>query len=221
MSKKKVKANIHPDNLPDNRDITNEILDQVSRLTPEQQEKIPAYIDAGIQVACSTTPCDRAKAEECMKAAYAFMKAAEPQFVWADSPTAGIRKAAELVAGTQNVTPADIEEAARNLSYGSFEAYWVYYYKFIKHELPTKPDPIVDVVLALANHVGSYIALDKYCILNEKPVAIHLVDHKLHNPNGLALEYKDGTGIFALDGVRFKSMLDMAISKEANELAVS
>lgn len=186
------------------------------KLTPEQEAKIPEYIEKYLKIGLDTNPCDRTAAENAITRTYQAENHPVPQFIWVDSPFVGAKKAAELVNSTATPTEEQIRDQFSKASFGSFEAYWVAFYDFVATELPVERDPLIDICIDIVKNCGVYWTLDKAVVISEKPVAIHLdSENKLHNPNGLALEYKNGDGIFALNGVRYNSMLDMAITDMA------
>lgn len=62
-------------------------------------------------------------------------------------------------------------------------------------------------LLELTKHVGWFWMSEEETLVTPKPSEIHLLKKAngvsvLHNPKGLALAYKDGTGVYAVDGVR-------------------
>ena len=192
-------------------------MSKIDSLTPEQQAKIPEYLEKYLQIGLSTTPCNRVNAEKAITASYVYQKLPPPEFEWYDSPKAGIRRAAEIAIGSYDLTDEQIREQASKASYGSFEAYWVAFYAFLAGELPIEKDGLIDIVKDIVVDCGVYWTFEKTVIITEKPVAIHIKDQKLHNSEGLALEYKDGTGVFAIEGVRYPSLLEMVIKQSAIE----
>lgn len=199
----------------------------ISTITKEQEAMIPKYVEDYLAIGLSTTPCDRVKAEEAVKACYAYLKHAEPDFVWLDSPKAGARFAAQMAKADKDmtidqikaieVTKEEISEQRLKASFGSFEAYWVSFYAFVAEQLPVQRDNLIDITKEIVRHCGVYWTFEGRVIMTEKPIAIHFnVDKKLHNPNGLALEYKDGSGVFAINGKAYPSLLDMVIQAEVD-----
>lgn len=184
---------------------------QIDKLTKEQEEQIPVYLERYLKIALSTEPCDRPKAEAAIKASYRYQKLAEPEIVWADSPFAGAKIAAQLENGTEEVTPKQIAEQASKASYGSFEAYWVSFYAFIAEQLPVKKDELIDIVKEIVQHCGVYWTFEDIVVLTEKPISISMQNDKLHNTERKALEYKDGTGVCAVDGVVYSSLLEVGL----------
>jgi hypothetical protein len=185
---------------------------EIEKLTPEQEAKIPEYLETYLKIGLSTEPCDKAKAEAAITASYEYQKMAKPEFVWVDSPFQGAVVAAQMAKGSEDVTLAEIRDQANKASYGSFEAYWVSFYAFIAEQLPVQKDNLIDIVKDIVMNCGVYWTFDDLVVICDKPTAIHMKDKKLHNPNGLALEYKNGDGIFALEGVRYPSLLEMTIN---------
>jgi hypothetical protein len=189
----------------------------IDKLTPEQEAKIPAYLDEYMRIGLSTEPCDKIKAEEAIARSYAYLKLPAPKFHWTSSPFAGAKLAAQINKGSEDVTKEEISEMASKASYGSFEAYWVAFYAFIAEQLPVQKDELIDIVKDIIKNSGVYWTFKNNVVISEKPVAIHMKDKKLHNPDGLALEYPDGTGIFAIEGKSYPSLLDMTIAEHSKE----
>ncbi len=192
----------------------------INTITPEQEAKIPEYLEKYNKIGTNTSPCDRARAEAAVSASYAYLKFTPPTFVWADSPFQGARLAAQLAKGCQDVTEEEISDQRNKASFGSFEAYWVAFYDFVSEQLPVKHDPLIDIVKEIVATCGVYWTFDGKVVMTERPIAIHFQDKKLHNPNGLALEYKDGTGVFSVEGKLYPSLLDMVIQNEIDATEV-
>ena len=58
-------------------------------------------------------------------------------------------------------------------------------------------------LLAVARTAGWWWAFSDVAVLTERPTALHRdAAGRLHNPDGMALQYPDGWGIHALHGVR-------------------
>ncbi len=164
----------------------------IEKLTSEQESKIPQYLDQYLKIGLDTAPVDRKKAEEVVSAAYRALKQTPPtKFFWFDSPFAA--ESAMKKAGVS---------FSRN--YGSFEAYWVSTYAFVAKELfPTENQSLIDAAIAVVKECGVYYAFEKGAVLTEKPVGLYFNSNKqLHRLVGPAIEYKDGTGVYALNGIR-------------------
>lgn len=183
----------------------------INSLTKEQEAMIPKYLEEYLEIGTCTAPCDRPKAEAAVAAVYAHLKHAPPQFMWRDSPQQGAKLAAQLALDKEDVTPEEIADQRSKCSFGSFEAYWVSFYAFVSEQLPVKRDGLVYLVKEIVKTCGVYWTFDGMVVMTDRPVAIHFKDKKLHNDKGLALEYKDGTGVFALEGKAYPSLLEMTI----------
>ena len=190
---------------------------KIDSLTPEQEAKIPEYYKKYLAIGLSTTPTNKARAEKALKDSYAYDNMAEPEIRWVESPFKGAVMAAQEAKGSMDVTQEEIRDQASKASYGQFEAYWVSTTSFVAYELPVERDHLIDIVNAIIEEVNVYWTFEDLIIACEKPVAIHFKDEKLHNENGLALEYKDGTGVCAIEGVRYPSLLEMEIAKQAGK----
>jgi hypothetical protein len=190
---------------------------QIDKLTPEQEAKVPYYLDKYLAIGTNTDPCDRAKAEDAVRRSYAYLKLpAITKFIWLDNPFDGAVEAAKLANGTDTPTKAQISDQASKASYGSLEAYWVAFYDFIASELPVPHDPLIDIAKDIVLHCGVYWTFEGVVVMTEKPKAIHMItdkdnQKKLHNLNGPALEYRDGRGIFAVNGVAYNSLMEVAM----------
>ena len=190
----------------------------IKSLTKEQEAKVKDYYEEYLKIGLSTEPCDRVKAEAALSEAHVMLGLPpNPTFIWADSPQAGQKIAAQLAAGRKDVTKEELEAQAGKASYGSFEAYWVAFYSFISEQLLDTPERKATVAKEIVMNCGVYWTFEDVIVVTEKPVHIHRKDKKLHAENGLALEYKDGTGIVALDGTRYSSLLEKEIALAASK----
>ena len=192
-------------------------LQNVEGLTKEQKKMIPIYLEKYRAIGLSTEPCNRANAEKALRACQKYLNLPDPEIIWVDSPSQGALLAAQTLKGSDDVTEEEIRDQYTKASYGSFEAYWVSFYTFIAEQFPVKKDNLIDIINDIIKDTGVYWTFDKRIIVSEKPVAIHLKDGNLHNEDGLALEYKDGTGIFAINGTRYKSLMDLELSKSLGD----
>jgi hypothetical protein len=145
------------------------------------------------------------------------MKLPAPKFYWEDSPFKGNKKAAQLLYSKDNPTEDEVREMTNHAQFGSFEAYWVSFYAFIGDNLPVEKDPLIDVMKELIKNVGVYWTFDEAVVATDKPVAIKLnKDGRLHNTEGMALEYKDGSGLYAIDGTIYGSLLELELERASN-----
>ena len=186
----------------------------IDKLTPEQEALIPVYLEEFRKIGLSTEPCNRKEAEKALTEAQEYLKLPKPEFIWVDSPYQGIVMAAKLANGTENPTKEQIKEQVDYMSYGSFDAYWGSFYSYIAEVLPVQKDNLANIVRRIMENCGCYWVFEGLIVVSEKPKAIHMKDEKLHNPDGLALEYHDGNGLFAINGTVYNSMMDMEIQNK-------
>lgn len=189
----------------------------IDKLTKEQEAQIPVYLEKYLAIGLSTQACDHAKAEAAVAAYYTHEKLPVPKFVWAPCPEAGAFIAAQLAKGSEDVTDDEIRAQAHLASYGSFEAYWVAFYDYITTELLKEKNPLVQFAKDIVENCGVYWTFEDIVVMTEKPTEIHMKDQKLHNPNGLALKYPDGSGIVAINGQRLPSLMKAAIADAMDE----
>ncbi len=200
----------------------------IDKLTPEQEARIQDYVVEFRALGTQTMQCDRPKAEDAVRRAYAYMKYEEPQFIWLSNPQQGARLAADLVAlegdepaqwalvekvrakGIKALgwkdTEANKKRASEQIgyaSYGSFEAYWVSFYAYIGEVLNVGEKDLVQIVRDLVTHCGVYFTFDKLVIMTERPLSISFnQERQLHNQDGPALSYKDGFNVYAMNNIK-------------------
>lgn len=200
---------------------------QIDKLTKEQEAKIPAYLDKYMKIGLSTERCNRPEAEKAITALYKQMDYGEiKQFHWFENPLKAVEMAAKCakmdpaLAGRDDafelamsvpVTRADLTDQASKASYGSFEAYWVAFYDFVQSELDVPPHPLVNICKGIVNNCGIFFTFEGHVLISEKPKAIRInADSKLHGEGDLpALEFYDGTVIYAKNGKTYPTLTEM------------
>jgi len=158
-------------------------------LTPEQQLRIESLKEKWLKVSLSTEPSDRPRAEKAITELYRLSGKPAPVFEWYDST-----KLAKLAVGTR----------PNNALYGQFEAYWLAYYEFVKDDIVTfsaEDSAFLDQFVEVGLSTAWYWSLEGLCIMAERPIEIHLdEDNNLHNTDGAAMLFRDGTGVYSIDG---------------------
>lgn len=195
----------------------------IDKLTPEQEAKIPEYLERFKNIGLSTRPTDRAKAEAAIRRSYEYMAkqssnfSKTPEFVWAESPMKGAILAAQFAKGSKDVTPSEIKDQASQASYGSFEAYWVSTYAFIAEQLPVQKDELIEIVLEIIEECGVYWTFEDLVVLTPKPCSIRMEGVTLHADDGMALEYGNGDGLYAFNGEVKNSLMEVNIAKRVSD----
>lgn len=120
-------------------------------------------------------------------------------FMVFDSPMAAIKAVPGLTPG--------------NAMYGQHDVSWLYNYLLYRNEfgLVTETEEITALV-ELASMIGWFWLGRDATVVTRRPAEIHLLTKHtpqdealpikvLHNPNGMALKYADGEGLYALNGI--------------------
>jgi hypothetical protein len=86
----------------------------------------------------------------------------------------------------------------------NWNMYYYFYYDYVLNVLFPEKRKDFTLFLEWLEHVKElhkYYCYEGVCIAVEFPTEIHLKDQKiLHNTSGMALRYKDGYGMFAVEG---------------------
>jgi hypothetical protein len=189
----------------------------ITELTKEQEEKIPVYLDKYLKIGMSTEQSSKEDAESAIIRSYEYMGRPKPEIIWTSSPLEGAKVALKLLVGDKKPTKEDISSVVSSASYGSFEAYWVSFYSFAFYELGVAKDELIDIVNDIVKHCGVYWTFEDTVVLTPKPTKIYVnEDGALNNTEGLALEYPDGWGIYAINGEIQKSLSDVLLKGMIN-----
>lgn len=181
------------------------------KLTKKQQAQVEVYKEKYRKIGLSTEPTNRALAEDAFARDDKFHGRPTRKVIWTQSPYTGIRIAAQLHLEKDNPTPREIAAQVDMASYGSFNAYWVAYHSFIAYELGDKKSELIDIVNDLIKEVGVYWAFEDTIVATDKPTRIEVDGTKLHSVTGKAIEYADGTGLYAVNGQRVASLVEAAL----------
>lgn len=190
---------------------------KVKSLTKEQEAKLATYREEGIKIGMDTRQGDIEEIKHHIQE-HRKLVGLKPVETWdvLDSPMAAMEKWKSV-----GISPS-------NAFYGQHDINWLQFYMFFRNEcgLTEETNKIVHLY-ALAKLTGWFWMSETQCIITKKPVAIRTKKMKtannqwmshikvLHNPGGLALEYADGKGVYALDGRRLTSEYDWIIKEPA------
>lgn len=179
-------------------------MSKITKITPEQQALYPLYTEKWLAIGLSTEPANRPASVEGVVKAYENVGLPAPlRIIWADSPFAGAVKAAEVDTGSSNPSQSDIYTQIQNAIYGQQEASWLAFYNFFDEVFNIEICKKLDGFSQVAKNSGWWWAFDDVAILTERPIALHRDNlFRLHNPNGLAIEYPDHTGVYSWHGTR-------------------
>jgi hypothetical protein len=169
----------------------------ITELTPEQMKLHDEYFQRGIDIGWCTERSDRARAEKAMLELYKIAKQDKiPKFVWFDSPKAAIKYIKEKTGQSVGLSNTD----------GQLDAYWFVFYDFCQ-AIGVKYDDEDARQLAiwgeLIQSTGPCWPYDEECIMTERPTVANRDNrNQLHCDDGPALQYLDGTALYAIHNVR-------------------
>jgi hypothetical protein len=91
----------------------------------------------------------------------------------------------------------------------------VAFYTFIAENLPVTRDELIDICNVITQECGVYWTFEGKVIATEKPTGVKYdSQRRLHNPDGFAIEYKNGTGIYAINGNTYGSLLEAKLQEK-------
>lgn len=164
----------------------------INELTKEQIDKIPEYVEKWTKIGLDTTPMDRSKARPFVDKLYKFLGLKEnPEIIFADGP-----KAAWDIVVEKN-GKCDFVWPYLDGQYWSCYIGWV---KFYTEVVGIKIDVDTSIIEESLNF-GNIYPFDDYCIIADKMSICKKNPNGLHCDGGPACEYRDGTRIYALNGV--------------------
>lgn len=163
----------------------------IKELTQEQLNLLPTFVTKWTNLGLSTEPADRKATEKAVREAYLTAGLSVPKHIlWADSPQAGHDLHCKLRGKREWITPF----------YGQHDAGWLAFYDVFR-EFGVDVSKI-DALTEVGKHCGWVWLFAGGAVCVERPCKI-LKDarDRLHNPEGMAVEYPDGWGVYALNGV--------------------
>ncbi len=204
------------------------------KLTPEQEAKIPAYIDEALKNAYKTDTLDREAAKQAIFDIYDFKGKERPLVVFVASPLEAQKKVKILQEQFPDRQSISELELARTLKQHqepkefvySYQWYcfwsWIGYYtyfKFLRNEVyPEKKDeyPDLDRFLDWSTKLHYIQDAGNVCFISDRPSVINVLkDGNLHCETGPALAYRDGFECYVLNGIKVPKEIVMT---PANEL---
>ena len=183
-------------------------------LTPERREIIAGAYTEWLTAGLSTDPADFDTAETSVTALYAAINKPRPYFVRVSSPLA-----AELYINLLCTTWPEIMKrgqlrdqlGGQKLSfmgtwfYGAWDFYWMWLEggRRVGAVYSDRENAMLDAHVAISRSIGWWYPFNDFVILTDRPEQIRRNgDGQLHNEHGMALRYRDGTGVHAWNGQR-------------------
>ncbi len=196
----------------------------ITKLTPEQEAKIPEYEAEFRRRGTCTRPTDRVAAEKTFSQLFTYLKKPQPIVLWAEDPIQGCILAAKA---KKAASPADMADPSKikvkrqdcieelsSMSQPQAENYWISFYAFLAYELPTKHDNLIDIAVDLGKEISAYWIFEEgFVVAVPKPVEMHFTpEGVLENKKGPALRYASGYSVYKIGDRRFKSLLEATIA---------
>jgi hypothetical protein len=88
--------------------------------------------------------------------------------------------------------------------HGQFAAYWLSFWDFVGVVLGQDVS-LLDGNADFCQSAGWSMLFWDYALVSERPKAIHRNGNQLHKDGGLAVEYSDGWGVYALHGIQMRA----------------
>ena len=96
---------------------------------------------------------------------------------------------------------SQVGELIQEAAYGQHDVNWLAFFDAFR-EFGISEAEKLQGLNQIAENAGWFWTMSEFCIITERPISIHRDDNnRLHNPDGLAIEYPDGFGVYALHGV--------------------
>lgn len=97
-----------------------------------------------------------------------------------------------------------------NFMYGNHDAAWLSFYDFFYQEFDLECTHDLIPSFELAKNCGWWSAYGDVCFLQDRPSKIVMNEENvLHNENGPAIEYPDGSKVYCLEGMWFPEVVVM------------
>jgi hypothetical protein len=172
----------------------------ITKLTPDQEAQIPVYVERGLKMGLRTKPIDPAEAQEAFNDFYEkILGRSKVPVEIVGGPTEAWKTIKQRMGKSGNKS----DSLSWPFFDGQFWAAWFAYYDYIREVLKIKFDSEKYLVLRRCA-IGVPWPMEDVCILADCPIRISMVNGVLHNETQAAIEYRDGTKIFSLNGVKMK-----------------
>jgi hypothetical protein len=219
----------------------------ISKLTSEQESKIPEYLNYWLSVGLRTETIDRERAKESIDFLYTkILKMDKPkQYIFLDSPMAcqlflngSNQLMNQLENQLWNQLRNQLENQLRNQLRNQLEnqlgnqignqkmqitlesktnwaQYYYWYYSYILNELFPEKKKDYSLFLEYLEHSKHYHHIylsPEIAVFSDFPKTISVnAEGKLDNAQGKALEYRDGYGFYASNGITARSSLELEL----------
>lgn len=180
----------------------------ITKLTPEQNAQIPIWRKKWFEIGTCTKPADKQTAEktviEMLKIVNQY---ANQEIIWCKS-----WKEAELLLNKKSgIEPPQKLKYFGSWFDGQIDSYWVCFYLFCRDVLgikyKNKDNTILDLHAQLCQSASRVYFFEKIIIICDRPEYIGMKNDRLHNEKGKSVQFRDGWGVYNLNGVRVPKWL--------------
>jgi hypothetical protein len=187
---------------------------KITELTPEQKERIPEWTEKWIKIGLSCEPADFDRAEAAVLKCYDLIEAPRPQKVLrVASPWAAIYQGAvenvKINKNTDKPDPKDVNAYIQDnwINYRGAQlwASWFSYVTYFRDVCNWENDALENFKLdeEIGLSCGFVWWSDNVVAIGDRPLKVTRDGgNRLHNEDGMALEYRDGWGVYAWHGYR-------------------
>ncbi len=195
----------------------------IAKLTDKQIERFPYYVKKWTDIGLSTAPLNRVSVCNALRKLYGIVGKECPKPVICTSPlalwlTIGFLRNSSVSASVRDSVRDSVSDSVSAsvhasvsasvywyYDFGQFIAYWLSFYDFMRMELDQDTSKL-DGNEALCLSAGWSVLFWKLAFIGEKPISIHRNNAgRLHKDGAPSVEYSDGWGVYALNGIRMKA----------------
>lgn len=177
---------------------------EIDNITPEQEARIPEWVDKWLKVGLSTERMDREKSKEAVEKICKVIDVENPEILFARSPKEAIMMGTDAILGKKG-TNRDYSQNRNKLYGGQCSAGWVGYVTFIRDVLDWENETLEAFSYGeeLCLHCGGVWWDDKVVVIHDRPEVLKMNDENLlHSEHGPAIRYGDGWSVYAWNGTR-------------------
>ena len=195
----------------------------ISKLTQEQESKVPEYLNYWLSVGLRTELIDRERAKESIDFLYTkILKMDKPkQYHFLDSPMACqifLNGSNQLENQLRNQLGNQLGNQKMQITYETrtnWTQYYYWHYSFVLNELFPEKKKGFSLFLEYLEHSKHYHHIylsPDVAVFSDFPKTIAVNSKgELDNAQGKALEYRDGYGFYASNGITVRSSLELEL----------
>lgn len=169
----------------------------ISTLTQAQTDMIPVYRDKWLKIGLRTEALDFKRASEALKLCYTSRGLDAPEkILYATGP----KDAYKIY---KSINPSgSVSDFMNSMIYGAHDSSWLSFYSYFNDVCNLDLSAASPLIAFAKEACWTYVDAE-FAIIQEFPLSIKFDDqNRLHCEDGPAIEYQDGTMVFAWHGVR-------------------